>query len=97
MRQVRNYPVGNLESQLPRVLQTFSRKLQYPTCLKALPGFIRDHIKRALLAAKDLQLEMKLRNMPVPLAADLVDQYLAPLLEAAAAGDLGMVREFAGE
>ena len=75
-------------------LQTFSRKLQYPTRLRELPGFTGEHIERALAAAKDPQLEMKLRNMPVPLAADLVDQYLAPLLEAAANGEFRLIRDF---
>lgn len=34
------------------------------------------------------QLESKLQNMPVPLSADLVDQYLGPVLKAAWSGDL---------
>ena len=83
-----------LGTSIANGLQAFSRELYYPTRLKELPGFSGEHIKRALAAAKDPQLEMKLRNMPVPLVADLVDQYLAPLLEAAANGEFRLIRDY---
>jgi alcohol dehydrogenase len=35
---------------------------------------------------------MKLRNMPVPLHADLVDRYMGPILEAAWTGEFGKIR-----
>jgi alcohol dehydrogenase len=35
---------------------------------------------------------MKLRNMPVPLHAGLVDQYMGPILEAAWTGEFGKIR-----
>lgn len=51
-----------------------SQSVGYPTTLKEIDGITDKHIKKALRAAKDPQLEMKLKNMPVPLAANLVDE-----------------------
>lgn len=41
-------------------------------------GFTERHIGKALAAAKSPQLEMKLRNMPVPLTPATVDEYMSP-------------------
>ena len=35
---------------------------------------------------------MKLHNMPIPLTAEMVDDYLGPTLEAAKYGDLRLVK-----
>ncbi len=68
-----------------------SRRIGFPTTLSELPGFTEAHIERALEAAKDPQLEMKLKNMPVPLDASLVDSFMRPILLSAASGDLNMI------
>ncbi len=52
----------------------FSRFLEFPTRLCDVKGVSREHIDRCLAAAKNPQLDMKLRNMPVPLNAGLVDR-----------------------
>jgi hypothetical protein len=52
----------------------------------------RAHIEKALGAAKSPQLEMKLKNMPVPLTADMVDEYMKPVLEAALTGDFSAIK-----
>ncbi len=70
----------------------FSQFLGFPTRLSEVKGVGREHIERCLMAAKDPQLDMKLRNMPVPLHADLVDQYMGPILEAAWKGEFGKIR-----
>lgn len=70
----------------------FANSLGSPTTLRDLPGFSDEHIKRAVEAAKNPQLEMKLKNMPVPLHADLVEEYMQPILEAAAEGDFSRIR-----
>ena len=70
----------------------FSKSINAPTTLAELPGFSEEHIERALAAAKDPQLDMKLKNMPVPLNASLVDEYMAPILEAAKTGDFSLIR-----
>jgi hypothetical protein len=70
----------------------FSRRVGYPTHLKQVPGMTEAHLARALEAAKDPQLDMKLKNMPVPLSAALVDEYMGPILEAAHTGDLSRIR-----
>jgi alcohol dehydrogenase len=68
------------------------RSIRFPTKLSDLPGFTDAHIERALNAAKDPQLDMKLKNMPVPLNASLVDEYMAPILEAAKLGDFSPIK-----
>lgn len=70
----------------------FSAFLDFPTCLKEVQGVREGHIERCLTAAKDPQLDMKLRNMPVPLNAGLVEQYMRPILEAAWNGDLNKIK-----
>ncbi|MDR3116034.1 MAG: iron-containing alcohol dehydrogenase [Treponema sp.] len=70
----------------------FARSIHAPATLKDLPGFTEAHLIRALQAAKDPQLEMKLKNMPVPLSAAAVDTYMEPILRAGATGDLSLIK-----
>jgi alcohol dehydrogenase class IV len=70
----------------------FGRAIGAPVTLRELPGFSEAHIARALDAARDPQLAMKLKNMPVPMTAALVDEYMAPILRAAADGDFSLIR-----
>jgi alcohol dehydrogenase class IV len=73
-------------------LIAFEKSVGFPTALGEVPGFSDAHIQRALAAAKDPQLKMKLENMPVPLTAAMVDEYMAPILVAAKTGDLKRIR-----
>lgn len=75
-----------------QALIAFETGIGVPTRLADVPGFTDGHIARALAAAKDPQLKMKLENMPVPLTAEMVDAYMGPVLEAAKTGDLGVIR-----
>jgi alcohol dehydrogenase len=70
----------------------FSRQIGFPTTLGEVAGLSQAHIDRALAAAKNPQLKMKLQNMPVPLTADMVDEYMGPVLEAARDGDLSLIK-----
>ena len=70
----------------------FSRRIGFPTRLSEVQGFTQAHIERALAAAKNPQLKMKLENMPVPLTAEMIDEYMGPVLEAARDGDLSLIR-----
>lgn len=88
---------ANLEGRalgeaVAEALIAFERKIGVPSRLGDVPGFSERHVERALAAAKDPQLKMKLENMPVPLAADMVDDYLGPVLHAAATGNLAGIR-----
>jgi alcohol dehydrogenase len=74
----------------------FSRRIGFPTRLNQVEGFSHAHIERALTAAKNPQLKMKLQNMPVPLTAEMVDEYMAPVLEAARDGDLTLIKNVIG-
>jgi len=69
-----------------------SRAIGFPTTLNEVAGFSDAHIERALSAAKNPQLEMKLKNMPVPLSAELIDEYMGPILAAARTGDFGLIK-----
>jgi alcohol dehydrogenase len=73
-------------------MAAFSKSIHSPTKLAELPGFNDDHIRRALAAAKDPQLEMKLKNMPIPLQASEVDEYMTPILEAAQTGNFDLIK-----
>jgi len=67
---------------------SFNRSIGFPGTLSEIEGMEKGILDHILKAAKDPQLESKLQNMPVPLSAELVDTYMAPLLEAAWEGDL---------
>jgi alcohol dehydrogenase len=71
---------------------TLSKRIGFPTTLGEVEGFTDEHIERALTAAKDPQLKMKLENMPVPLTAAMVDEYMGPILQAARDGDLSLIK-----
>lgn len=72
----------------------FSKSIGAPSKLTDLPKFKKEvHVTRALTAAKDPDLKMKLQNMPVPMTADDVDKYMAPILEAACTGDPSIIIE----
>ncbi|MDR3342830.1 MAG: iron-containing alcohol dehydrogenase [Treponema sp.] len=95
------YIIKNLDSLTGRDLAlavsegmiAFASSINAPTKLSEVKGFTEGHITRALNAAKDPQLEMKLKNMPVPLTAADVDTYMQPILRAAATGDLSIIKE----
>lgn len=69
-----------------------SRDIGFPTSLSDVDGFREEHIERALTAAKDPQLKMKLQNMPIPLTPDMVDETIGSVLEAAKEGDPTLVQ-----
>jgi alcohol dehydrogenase class IV len=69
-----------------------ANRIGFPTWLGEVDGFSQEHISRALTAAKNPQLKMKLQNMPIPLTAAMVDEYMGPILEAARDGNLKKIR-----
>jgi alcohol dehydrogenase len=73
-------PVSN-----PGPEATFSQ--ERPSAGRPLFSSSDAHIDRALEAAKQPQLQMKLQNMPVPMSADTVDTAMRPVLEAARDGE----------
>jgi alcohol dehydrogenase len=70
----------------------FEKSIGFPSTLGEIPGFEDGHISRALIAAKNPQLKMKLENMPVPMTAEMVDEYMGPILHAAKTGDLAVIK-----
>jgi alcohol dehydrogenase len=75
-----------------QAMVTFEKSVGFPATLQEVPGFTEGHITRALAAAKDPQLKMKLENMPVPMTAEMVDEYMGPILQAAKTGDLELIK-----
>jgi alcohol dehydrogenase class IV len=73
----------------------FSKAIGAPTALKDLPKWNDSYIAKILEAAKDPQLDMKLKNMPVPLSAAKVDEYMGPIIRAAAGGDFSLIKQMA--
>lgn len=71
----------------------FEKRIGFPTTLGEVPGFTDAHIERALSAAKNPQLKMKLENMPVSLTANRVDEYMGSVLKAAKTGDLTAIKD----
>jgi len=69
-----------------------AQKVNFPTTLNEVPQFNEQHIKRALTAAKNPQLEMKLKNMPVPLTGEMIDDYMGPILQSASSGDFSLIK-----
>lgn len=73
-------------------MMNMSRKIGFPLTLSDVKGFSDEHIRRCLQAAKNPKLESKLKNMPVSLSADMVDEYMGSVLEAAKSGDLSLIK-----
>ena len=69
-----------------------SKEIGFPTTLNEVPGFSDEHINRCLEAAKNPKLESKLKNMPVPLTADQIDEYMGSVLAAAKDGDMSLIK-----
>jgi alcohol dehydrogenase len=75
-----------------RAMIKFAQSIQFPTRLSQIDGFGQDHVDRILNAAKNPQLKSKLENMPVPLTAQLVDEYMGSIIEAATTGQLETIK-----
>jgi alcohol dehydrogenase class IV len=83
---------AELGAEVARAMFALSDRIGFPKTLGDVTGFSESHIQRAVVAAKNPQLAMKLQNMPVPLTADMVDEYMLPILEAAKDGNLERIK-----
>jgi alcohol dehydrogenase len=73
----------------------FGKAIGAPTTLKDLPKWNDGYVDKILTAAKDPQLDMKLKNMPVPLTAAKVDEYMGPIIRSAVSGDFSQIKSMA--
>lgn len=89
MEALRGRELGEAVAQ---AMIAFARSVDFPTTLGEVPGFTPDHKVRALAAAKNPQLRMKLEQMPIPMTAETVDAYMGPILDSAELGDLSLIR-----
>jgi alcohol dehydrogenase len=74
-----------------RGMAALAESVGFPTALDQVDGFRDEHIQRMLRAAKDPSLASKLQAMPIPMTADEVDRYMAPILQAARTGDFSAI------
>jgi alcohol dehydrogenase class IV len=70
----------------------FARAIKAPATLGELPRWNDGYVEKILAAARDPQLDMKLKNMPVPLSAVTVNEYMGPVIRAAAHGDFSLIK-----
>ena len=89
---VKNLHGRDLGLAVAEAMFEMARRTGFPTRLADVEGFSDGHIDRALAAAKNPQLKMKLQNMPVPLSAEMVDEYMGPIIEAARDGRIEVIR-----
>lgn len=75
----------------------FSKSIDFPVSLTEV-GATREHLDRMITAAKNPQLDSKLKNMPTPMDAAKgdVDTYMKPVLEAAFSGDFSGIKVMEG-
>ena len=85
-----------LAEAVAEAMWKMARKVTFPISFQEVNGFEQAHIERALIAAKNPQLEMKLKNMPIPLSKEMIDNYMRPILEAAYRGDFSIIRTVKG-
>ncbi len=91
-------PSSNLSSRelslaVAKALIALGKRVGFPTTLSEIDGMSKAHIEKALQAAKNPQLEMKLKNMPIPLSSGMVDEYMRSVLEAALSGDFSLIKD----
>jgi alcohol dehydrogenase class IV len=87
-----NIKARQLGELVAKAMIDFSRKLEFPVKLDDIKGFSDSHVEKILEAAKNPQLEIKLKNMPVPLNAQQIDYFMRPVLLAAKTGDFSYIK-----
>lgn len=70
----------------------FGKSIGAPTTLQDIPKWKDSYVSKILDAAKDPQLDMKLKNMPIPLTAAKVDDYMGPIIKSAVSGDFSLIK-----
>lgn len=87
-----NVSARELSEAVANGMINFSKKIGVPVKLQEVEGFTDEYIVRAIAAAKNPQLEMKLKNMPVPLNSSNVGKYMKLILESAKTGDFSIIK-----
>ncbi len=83
----------DLSIEVAKGFQALSKVTGFPIKLTDVPAFSKkDYISQALAAAKDPALKSKLENMPTPMNINQVEEYMGAVLQAAAKGDLTLVK-----
>ncbi len=82
-----------LSTAVANSMLSYNESINAPTRLNQISKFDDSYIKKALEAAKDPQLKMKLQNMPIPMKSEQVDVYMKSVLIGASIGDLSLVKE----
>jgi len=75
-----------------KAMISFAESIGFPTTLGEIEGFSENHIDKALKAAKAPELSSKLQNMPIPMTNDMIDLFMAGILESAVSGRLELIK-----
>jgi alcohol dehydrogenase class IV len=68
------------------------KQVAFPSCFNEFSGFNQNYIEKMLSAAKNPQLESKLKAMPVVFTIDHVDSEMRKILQSAMNGDLSLLK-----
>ena len=82
----------SLGEAVAQAMLNFYRYIGFPVKLTQLKGYDSGLIDKILNDAKNPQLAMKLKSMPVALDPENVDQFMYPILKAAESGQLNLVK-----
>jgi alcohol dehydrogenase len=82
----------NVGMALAKGMIGLSKEIGFPTTLMDVPGYTEAHKNKGLQAAKDPKLDSKLKNMPVPMSAADIDEYMGSVLEAAESGNMEKIK-----
>jgi len=77
---------------IAKAMMSLSKEIGFPTTLSEVKGFKDEHVARCLSAAKMPAMESKLKNMPVAMTADHVDEYMGTILRASMTGNLEIIK-----
>lgn len=91
-QEVENLTGRQVGLALAKGMIRLSEDIGFPTKLIDVPGYTKAHKKKCLLAAKDPKLDSKLKNMPVPMSATDIDEYMGSVLEAAETGEMEKIK-----
>ncbi len=96
MQHVKANGPRELGEAVAEAMLSFYSSMGFPTTLAQLEGFSNITIKKILGAAKNPQLEMKLKSMPQPLDPEKIDHYMGPVLKAAKTGSMDIIKNVLG-
>lgn len=88
-----NVDNAHIGSFYASTLINLMKLVSFPSCLNDFAGFSSKYIEKMLSAAKNPQLESKLKAMPVVFTIEHIDSEMRKILQAAMHGDLYLLKQ----